>query len=118
MAGVIPAEMLAIQLVAAVHRDRLIPRALIDGVERVLAPGRHAVCRDRARIEKRDDPAVAAALRLRELEQAERPVHVDLMGRDRRELAARREQRGKVIDAVDLELGQNAVEKVPVVDRT
>ncbi len=48
---------------------------------------------------------------LRELEQVERALDVDLVRGDRRELGARREQRRQVEDGVDLELGQDALEQ-------
>ena len=56
-------------------------------------------------------------LALRELEQVERAFDVDLMRRHRRELGARRQQRRQVIDRVDFELRQDAIEKPRVGDR-
>ena len=51
------------------------------------------------------------ALPLRELEQLQRALDVDLVRQRRRELAARREQRREVEDQIDLELGEQALEQ-------
>ena len=48
---------------------------------------------------------------LRELEQVQRALDVDLVRRDRRELGARREQRREMEDQIDLELGHHALEQ-------
>ena len=78
---------------------------------------RQAVGGNRRRIDEHDRTAVRFALLLRELEQVERAFDVDVVRRDRRELGARREQRREVKHAVDLELGQDAVEQAGVGDR-
>ena len=54
---------------------------------------------------------------LRELEQVERAVDVDLVRGDRRELRARRQQRGEVEDQLDPELGEHAFEHAAIEDR-
>ena len=54
---------------------------------------------------------------LRELEQLQRAFDVDVMRGDRRELGARRQQRGEVEDEIDFELRQDALEQVGVGDR-
>ena len=61
---------------------------------------------------KRHRPAVRFALLLRELEQVERALDVDVMRGDRRELGARREQRGEMEHAVHLELREHAIEQI------
>ena len=48
---------------------------------------------------------------LRELQQGQRAVDVDVMRGDRRELGARGEQRREVEDQIDFELGQHALEQ-------
>ena len=52
-----------------------------------------------------------SAFVLRELEQVERALDVDLVRRHRRELGARRQQRGEVKDQLDLELREHALEQ-------
>ncbi len=54
---------------------------------------------------------------LRELEQVQRAFDVHLMRGGRRELGTRREQRGQVVDGLDLELRQDALEQRLVHDR-
>ena len=56
------------------------------------------------------------ALPLRELEEIQRPLDVDVMRGDRRELGACREQRREVKDAVHLELGEDALEEARIGD--
>ena len=73
---------------------------------------------DRRRIDEAHRAAVRLALLLRELEQVERPFDVDVMRGDRRELGARREQRGEVKHALDLELGEHPIEQADVGDRS
>ena len=77
-----------------------------------------AVGRNRRGIDEHDRAAVRLALFLRELEEVERPFDVHVVRGDRRELGARREQRGQVKHAVHLELRQDAVEQVRVGDRS
>ena len=57
------------------------------------------------------------ALPLRELEQVERALDVDVMRGHRRELGPRRQQRREMEHAIDLELGEHAIEQVGVGDR-
>ena len=57
------------------------------------------------------------ALALGELEQIERPFDVDMMSRHRRELRARGQQRGEMEDAIDFELGEDAIQQAHVGDR-
>ena len=57
------------------------------------------------------------ALLLGELEHVEGALDVDVMGRDRCELGARGQERGQVEHAIDLELGQHAIDQVHVGDR-
>ena len=62
-------------------------------------------------------------LALRELEQVERALDVDLVRGHRRELGARREQRREMKDQFDLELGEDALEELlsridPVISRS
>ena len=73
-----------------------------------------AVGRDRRRVDEHDRPAVRLALLLRELQQVQRALDVDLMRRHRRELGPRGEQRREVEDAVDLELGEDAFEQARI----
>ena len=55
---------------------------------------------------------------LRKLEQAERALDVDLMRGQGRELGAGRQQCGEMIDRIDLELRENAIEQARIVDRS
>jgi hypothetical protein len=66
---------------------------------------------DRRGIDERDRTAVRFTLVLRELEQVQRPLDVDMVRRDRRELGSGREQRRQVKDAVDLELAAPATRR-------
>ena len=72
---------------------------------------------DRGRIEKCDRTPVRLAFPLRELQQVERALHVDLVRRARRELRTRREQRRQMEDQVDFELSEDALERRLVEDR-
>ena len=115
---VVAAEMLAVQLVAAVHRRRRVPLVLAHAAgARLRREVGQAVGGDRRGIEEDDRAAVRLAFVLRELEQLQRALDVDLVRGDRRELGARREQRREVKDEIDLELGQHALEQVAVGDR-
>ena len=78
---------------------------------------RQPVRRYRRGIEKDDGSAVRLRLVLRELEQPERALDVDLMRGDRRELGARREQRGQVEDQIHLEFGHQTFQDGVVEDR-
>jgi len=53
---------------------------------------------------------------LRELEQVQRALDVDVMRRNRRELGTRREQRSQVDDEIDLEFRKNPLEEVGIGD--
>ena len=66
---------------------------------------------------KIDRPAVRLRLVLRELQQVQRALDVDLVRRERRELRARGEQRREVEDQLDLELGEHALEQRPIENR-
>ena len=57
------------------------------------------------------------AFALRELEQRQRALDVDLVRGDRRELGPGGQQRGEVEDEIDLELREHALEQVGVGDR-
>jgi hypothetical protein len=60
---------------------------------------------------------VRLSLPLRELEEVERPLDVDVMSRHRGEFGPRRQQRGEMKDELDLELRQDAIEHVGVGNR-
>ena len=110
MVRVIAAKMLAVQLVTAVHGDRLVPVVLAHASG--LAAGlevRQAVCRDRRRIDEHDGAAVRFGLVRRKLEQIQRPLDVHVMCRHRRELRPGGQQRREMKNQVDFELGQNAL---------
>src|SRR5207245_1256680 len=68
--------------------------------------------------DEHDGPAVRLALLLRELEQIQRSLDVDVMRGDRRELGPGREERGEVEDTIDLELGEDPLEEAGVGDRS
>jgi IgA peptidase M64/peptidase M64-like protein len=55
---------------------------------------------------------------LRELEQVERPLDVDLVSGDRGEFGARGEQRGEMKDQLDLKLGEHPLQESAVEDGT
>ena len=57
-------------------------------------------------------------LALRELEQVQRALDVDLVRRHRRELGARREERRQVKHELDLKLGQYSFEDAAIEDRS
>jgi hypothetical protein len=117
VAGVVVAEVLAVQLVAAVHRGGLREVVLVHPPDACacLEVGQ-AVRGDAGRVDKHHRPAVRLAFALGELEQRQRAFHVHLVGRHRRELRPRREQGGQVEDQVDLELGQDALEQRRIQD--
>jgi hypothetical protein len=54
---------------------------------------------------------------LRELEEPQRALDVDLVGGQRRELGAGGQQRGEVEDEIHLELGEHPLEQCRVCDR-
>ena len=54
---------------------------------------------------------------LRELEQVQRALDIDLVRRHRRELGPRRQQRGKMKDQLDLKLREDALEQPPIENR-
>jgi hypothetical protein len=118
MPRVVPAEVLGVELVAAVHRGRLVEVVLLhfSGARLRREVGK-AVRGDRRRIKERDGSPVRLALVLRKLEEVERPLHVHLMRRHRGELAARGKESREVEDEVDLELGEDPLEDGPVEDR-
>ena len=66
---------------------------------------------NRRGIDEDDRPAVRLRFVLRELEQVQRAFDVDLVRRHRRELGARRQQRGEVKHQLDLELGEDPLEQ-------
>ena len=110
--------MLAVQLVAAVHRPRRVPLVFADASDlRLRRQIRQAVGGNRRGIEEEHRAAVRLAFALRELEQRQRALDVDLVRGDRRELGARRQQRREVEDQIDLELGEHALEQGAVGDR-
>ena len=55
---------------------------------------------------------------VRELQEVQRAVDVHLVGAHRRELRARRQQRGQMEDQIDFELREDALEKPAVDDRS
>ena len=57
------------------------------------------------------------AFLLRELQEVEGALHVDLVGGHGRELAPGRQERREVEDELHLELGEDALEQVRVEDR-
>ncbi len=57
-------------------------------------------------------------LALRELEQVQRALDVDLVRRDRRELGARREERREVKHELDLELREDSLEDAAIENRS
>ena len=119
MGRVIAAKMFAVELVTAVHGDRLVPVVFANASS--LAAGlevRQAVCRDRRRIDEHDRAAVRFGLVRRKLEQIQGPLDVHVMCRHRRELRAGRQQRREVKNQVDFELGQNALQQVDVENRS
>jgi hypothetical protein len=59
---------------------------------------------------------VRLALPLRELEQRQRAVDVDVVSAEGRELGASREERRQVKDEVDLELSEQTIEQAGVGD--
>ena len=73
---------------------------------------------DRRRIHEDDRAAVRFGFALRELEQVQRALDVDLMRRDGGELGAGREERRKVEDELDLKLRQDALEHAAVENRS
>ena len=115
---VIVSELLAIQFVAPVHGRRMREVILADpsGARLGLEIGQ-AVGSNRRGINEGDRPPVRLALALRELEQVQRSFDVDMVGRDRRELRARRQERREMENAIDFELGEDAIEERDVGNR-
>jgi hypothetical protein len=115
--GVVPAEVLAVELVAAVHGGRAVEVLLGHG------PGAffrvqvaHAVGGDRAGKQELDGLAVRAGLVGSQTQQVERAAHVDLVARLRGELHPRAQQRREVIDLRDLEHGLEALQQWRLAD--
>ena len=103
MATVIDAQHFAIELVAAVHGARLVPLELTHPrIELLALPVGHAVDRNRAGENKLDGARPPLALLRGQPQQPQRPLHIDLVRHLRRNLAARGEQRGQVVDHLDL----------------
>ena len=110
--------MLAVQLVAAVHRARRVPLVLADRAHPGLGRRIGQTIRGDGRgIQEADAAAVRLAFPLRELEQGQRAIDVHVMRGDRRELRSRREQRREMEDEIDLELREHALEQVGVGNR-
>src|SRR5207253_848828 len=111
-------QLLAVQLVAAVHRLRMRELVLADAAGALLSLEiGQAEGGDRGGVNKGDGTAVRFAFVLRELEQVQRPFDVDVMRGDRRELRTRREERREMKNALDFELGEDALEQIQVGDR-
>ena len=86
---VVPAEVLAVELVRPVHRGREVVVVLLHPAGRGLhLERRQPVGGDARRVEEDDRPAVALALLLGEFEHVQGTLDVDLVGQRRAELAA------------------------------
>ncbi len=116
---VVPPEVLAIQLVAAVHRNRLVPVVLAN------CPGftpchevRQAIGGDGGWVDEDDRAAVRFGLSSCEFEQVQRPFDVYMMRGHRREFRARRQKRRQVKNQVNFEFRQNPLEHVRVENRS
>ena len=115
--GIVAAEVLGVELAAAVHRDRLHPRLLDDPARLPLGVEvREAVDGDRAGKEELHAPAVPAGLLGGQPQEPERSLDVDLVGRLGHELRARRQDGGEMEDRVDLELTAEPLQEVVVPD--
>jgi len=109
--------MLAIELVAAVHRDRLVPLVFADASG---FPARVVVWQsvggNGRRVHEDHRSAVRICFARREFQQVQRALDVHMMRRHRGELGPRRQQRGQMKNQVDLELREDALEDVRVED--
>jgi hypothetical protein len=68
-------------------------------------------------LHEHDRPPVRLSLALRELQQVQRALDVDLVRGHRRELGPGREQRREMKDELDLELGEDALEHAAIENR-
>ncbi len=115
--GEVTAEVLAIELVAPVHRDGHVPLLLAHAAHRVLLLERgQPVHGYGAREENAHGPAEARRLVLRHAQDVERSFDVHLVRQLGIALAASRQQRGEVKDHVDLVVGRELVEQVAIHD--
>ena len=90
IAGVVTAQVLAVELVATVHRRRVVVVVLLDLARpRFHFQAGQAVRGNRRRVHEAHRPAVRFALALGELQEGHRPLDVDAVRRRRGELAAR-----------------------------
>ena len=104
-------SVLAVELVAAVHRRRMVEIVFRTLPAASSSPGR-AGRRRRSTTDRGTRPAGRATRPAAGRTRArQRAFDVDVVRRHRRELAARREQRGEVEDAIDLVFGEDAVEQ-------
>ena len=114
---VIPAEVLAVELVGTVHRRRKVEVVFGNFPGRDLRRRRgDAVSRDTAREEEQHRPAVRLPLPLGEFQQVQRPLDVHLVGQRRRELRPRAEQRRQVIHLVDFVRRHDPLEEFRLAD--
>ena len=117
--GVVVPEVLAGDLVAAVHGVRLEEPILFDrsrgglGVEIGQSVGR-----DRTRKEELDGMTVVRGLLRRDLQQVQRAPDVDPVGDLRHELASGREQGREVVDRTDLVGREQSLQHLLVADVT
>ena len=113
----VAADVLAVELVAAVHRDGHVPLLLAHAADGALLLERgQPVDGDRAREDEAHRTPEARRLVLRHAKDVERPLHVDLVRELRVTLASRRQERGEVEHHVHLVVRGDLVEQVPVHD--
>jgi hypothetical protein len=115
--GVVAPEVLGVELVAAVHGDRL-AELLFGHWLRAALRGevRDAVRRDGAGIHEARPTAAATGLLGRESQQVEGAVDVDLMGQGRVALAAAAEHRGEMEDLDYVESLAESIERGAIAD--
>jgi hypothetical protein len=115
--GEVPPEVLAVELVAAVHGDGLgalvLAHAARAGLLREVA---HPVHRDRRREDEAHGLPPALRLVVRHAQQVQRALDVDLVRQLGVALAPRREQRREVKHRADLVVRRDLVEEVAVED--
>ena len=113
----VAAEVLAVELVAAVHRDRHVVRVLHDLARlRLLFNARQAIHGDAARENEAHRAPEAPGLVLRHAKEVERALHVHLVGELRIALSAGGEQRRQVEHDLDLVVRRDLIEEVLVHD--
>src|SRR5262249_20325898 len=92
---------------------------LKDSAGRVfLLQRRQAIRGNRRRVQERHRTSVRLAFVVRELQQIERALDVDLVRGDRRKLRACGQQRGEVKNQVNFGLGEDALERGLVENRS